>query len=85
MGLKPDPAYGYLQYSRGKLNKHWRKNLDHVLKRLLEMTAIDQATYEEALKTELVFRTAQGPVPATDVPPEEDRPVREGQEQVDQL
>lgn len=85
MGLKPDPAYGYLQYRRGKLNKHWHKNLEHVLKRLREMEAIDDATLETALKEELIFAKPGQPLPAVDVPVEEDRPVREGQEEPEQL
>lgn len=82
MGLKPDPAYGYLQYRRGKLNSHWRKNLDRVLKRLLDMGAISQANYDLTMRMRLQFKPKGGaPAPATDLP-EEDRPVREGQEEL---
>lgn len=86
MGLKPDPAYGFLQFRRGKLNKHWRKNLEHVLKRLREMDAIDDATLEAAMTQELVFAVPGQALPALELPPEEeDRPVREGQETPEQL
>jgi hypothetical protein len=79
MGLKPDPAYGYLQYRRGGLNKHWRKNLDRVLKRLLDMGAISREYYDTAMRTRLRFkgRKEKG---AAEGAAEEDRPVREGQE-----
>ncbi len=85
MGLKPDPAYGFLQFRRGKLNKHWRKNLEHVLKRLREMDAIDDATLAVAMKEELVFAIPGQALPAVELPVEEDRPVREGQETPEQL
>jgi membrane peptidoglycan carboxypeptidase len=82
-GLKPDPAYGYLQYTRGKLNKHWRKFLDHVLDRLLEMKSISQEEHDRCLKQELAFAASGAPLVA--LPPvgpgEDDRPVKQGQEQ----
>ncbi|GEM_PF-6938939 len=81
MGLKPDPAYGYLQFRRGKLNKHWRKNLEHVLKRLLEMKAIDEETFKNSMSQELVFNPPGSELPPLELPQEEDRPVREGQEE----
>jgi hypothetical protein len=82
MGLKPDPAYGYLQYRRGKLNSHWRKNLDRVIKRLLDMGAISKEAYDLAMASPLHFRIS-GPAGAAAVPAveAEDRPVRLGQEQ----
>jgi len=81
MGLKPDPAYGYLQYRRGRLNQHWRKNLNRVLKRLWDMGAMKKQAYETAMRTRLRFK-AKGPGPAPPAPAgvDEDRPVREGQE-----
>ncbi len=82
MGLKPDPAYGYLQYRRGKLNAHWRKNLDRVLKRLLDMGAISQENYDLTMRMRLQFRPKAGAAPAATDLPEEDRPVREGQEEL---
>lgn len=80
MGLKPDPAYGYLQYRRGGLNKHWRKNLDRVLKRLLDMGAISREYFDLAMRSRLRFRSAADKVKGPQA--EEDRPVREGQEEL---
>ncbi len=81
MGLKPDPQYGYLQYRRGGLNKHWRQNLNRVLKRLLDMGAIPYETYDQAMRSRLRFRNAT----AVQGEPDEDRPVRTGQEELDEL
>jgi len=82
MGLKPDPAYGYLQYRRGKLNNHWRKNLDRVLKRLYDMGAISQENYDLTMRMKLKFKPKGGAAPPAIDVPEEDRPVREGQEEL---
>ena len=81
MGLKPDPAYGYLQYRRGKLNKHWRQNLDRVLKRLLDMGAMSQAQFDLAMRSKLRFRTP-GTKAKAEADSDEDRPVRTGQEEL---
>lgn len=81
MGLKPDPKYGYLQYARGGLNAHWRKQLDRVLKRLLDMGSISRAEYDTALQTTLHFKSrSEDGQPAQ---PDEDRPVNEGQEDLE--
>jgi len=93
MGLKPDPGYGYLQFHRGKLNSQWKKQLQQVLKRLLDMGAITNEQYQFYTRTELQFRPRSQPAPdaipdsgtssAPDQPPppDEDKPVPEGQEQ----
>ncbi len=82
MGLKPDPGYGYLQFRRGRLNKHWRKNLERVVKRLLDMGAISAEKYDLYMRSRLIFKIP-GAVPAAD--PDEDRPVRVGQEGMEEL
>jgi len=82
MGLKPDPSYGYLQYRRGKLNKHWRKNLNRVLKRLLDINAISRAEYERYARSQLRFRRPGAAAPAPELQTVEDRPVRTGQEEL---
>jgi membrane peptidoglycan carboxypeptidase len=82
MGLKPDPKYGYLQFSRGKLNRHWRVNLDRVLKRLLDMGAISKSVYDQTMRTNLRFHKPGQVKKAT---PDEDRPVRTGQEGLEEL
>lgn len=83
MGLKPDPKYGYLQYRRGKLNKHWRKNLDRVLKRLVDMEALSYTEYDRYMRLPLKFRRKGPAPPAVDgLQEQEDRPVRTGQEEL---
>jgi len=82
MGLKPDPGYGYLQYRRGKLNKHWRKNLERVVKRLHDMGAISYEKYDLYMRSRLRFRLPGGAPPAD---PDEDRPVRPGQEEFEEI
>ncbi|MBM4352819.1 MAG: hypothetical protein FJ109_03335 [Deltaproteobacteria bacterium] len=93
MGLKPDPGYGYLQFRRGKLNSQWKKQLQHVLKRLLDMGAITSEQYESYTRSELQFRPRSSPTPDASalpeplpgadplLPPDEDKPVPQGQEQ----
>jgi hypothetical protein len=82
MGLKPDPGYGYLQYRRGKLNKHWRKNLERVVKRLFDMGAINYEKYNLYMSSRLRFRLPGGAAPAD---PDEDRPVKPGQEEFEEI
>lgn len=82
MGLKPDPGYGYLQYRRGKLNKHWRTNLERVVKRLYDMGAISFQQYDLYMRSRLRFRLPGG-APAAD--PDENRPVRPGQEEFEEI
>jgi hypothetical protein len=82
MGLKPDPGYGYLQYRRGKLNKHWRKNLERVVKRLYDMGAISYEKYNLYMSTRLRFKLPGGAPPAD---PDEDRPVNPGQEEFEEI
>ncbi len=93
MGLKPDPGYGYLQFHRGKLNSQWKKQLQQVLKRLLDMGAISNEQYQFYTNSELQFRPRtqpapeslpdpNAPPPAGQPPPgDEDKPVPLGQEQ----
>ncbi len=82
MGLKPDPKYGYLQYRRGRLNKHWRTNLERVIKRLYDMGAISFEKYNLYMRSQLRFRLPGG-APAAE--PDENRPVRPGQEEFEEL
>lgn len=82
MGLKPDPGYGYLQFRRGKLNKHWRTNLERVIKRLYDMGAVSHEKYQLYMRSRLHFRLPGGAPPAD---PDEDRPVRPGQEEFEQF
>jgi len=78
MGLKPDPKYGYLQFARGGLNQHWRKQFDRVLKRLLDMGTITGDQYARAVASTLVFHKPGGAVvPVVEEPTDPEAPVLE--------
>jgi hypothetical protein len=78
MGLKPDPKYGYLQFVRGGLNQHWRKQFDRVLKRLLDMGSITGDQYAKALASPLSFnKPGTAVAPAVEEPVDSEAPVLE--------